>query len=99
MKIKADFVTNSSSCSFTIPKRYLNEIQILFIKDHIEIGEAIMEINPKWDFGWRDAWIVKDMGDELEISTTMDNFDMKLFLEAIGVPEEAIENYNHSNIW
>lgn len=99
MKIKVDFVTNSSSCSFTIPLRYLNEMQILFIKSHIEIAMVLTKMNPKWDFGWRDKWLVIEYEDHIKLDTMMDNFDMSLFLKCIGVPEEAIENYDHSNTW
>lgn len=97
MKIKIGFVTNSSSCSFTIPKRYLNEMQIMAIKDHIEFAHMLSEKYPDWDFGWADAWKVTEFEDRLELDTSMDNFDMHFFITCIGVPEEAIQDYDHSN--
>ena len=99
MKIKCDFITNSSSCSFTIAKRYLNEMQIMAIKDHIEFAHLLSQKNPDWDFGWADEWKVTEFDDRLDLDTSMDNFDMSFFLKCIGVPDEAIEDYDHSNGW
>jgi hypothetical protein len=98
MKMKMDFVTNSSSCSFTIPKKYLNELQVIAIKKHIEFAMLLGTLYPKrWDFGFRDEWTVVEHEKILEVKTYMDNFDMQVFLDAIGVPREALENYEHSN--
>lgn len=41
MKVRVDFVTNSSSSSFVISKKHLDEEQILAIKQHISLGKKI----------------------------------------------------------
>ncbi len=43
MKIRAGFVSNSSSSSFIIKKEDLSESQIVLIKQHIEIAKKINE--------------------------------------------------------
>lgn len=41
MKIRKDFVTNSSSSSFIISKKYLTEEQLEAIRNHSKIGERL----------------------------------------------------------
>lgn len=96
MKIKADFITNSSSCSFTIATSYLNEMQIVAIINHIEFAFLLDQLYPdKWNFGWAEKWKVDVYSDRIEVDTSMDNFDMETFIRAIRVPEEAITDYDH----
>jgi hypothetical protein len=97
MKIKLDFITNSSSANFTIPKIHLNEKQILMIHSHIELGNALMcNENRNWNPTQNDGWQVRETKDAIEGSTYMDNFDMLWFLEKIGIKRDHI-NYSHSN--
>lgn len=79
MKSRQGFVSNSSSSSFVIRKRYFSEYQIHLIKN-----------NPEDSFK-EDPWYITE--DEWEISgyTSMDNYDMAEYLEKIGVDLKNIK--------
>ena len=85
MKIRSGFVSNSSSSSFVIDKRRITAAQFTLIQNHSEEG-AKYGIS---DSG--DAWFIEDAEMYLKGSTYMDNFDMRLFLERIGVDMTCVE--------
>lgn len=85
MKIKIDFVTNSSSASFIILKKKLTKLQIVLIKNHIEATNMLKE-------SYYDCpWSISEDKDWIEGDTSMDNFDMEWFLETIGVDADDIK--------
>jgi hypothetical protein len=78
MKIKSDFVTNSSSASFVIGKYYVSGYQRDLIFNHEEIAED-------------QAWEISENHDTISGYTNMDNFDMYAYLESIGIPMEYLK--------
>lgn len=84
MKIRNGFVTNSSSSSFLISKKILDEDQIYAIRNHGEIGE---ELGLSYA---EDAWGIDENDDYISGSTYMDNFDMAELLGILGISRSNI---------
>lgn len=78
MKTRMALVSNSSSCSFTILKKDLDNHQIYMIKNYNETAKNLGMDNDA------SGWSIEDTGDALKLSTDMDNFDMNDFLTRIG---------------
>jgi hypothetical protein len=98
MKFKPDFVTNSSSANFIIPKNILSREQIIALYHHIELGEAIAKRVKKYDhlFNRGDQWLIYEDKKYLYGETSMTNFSMKWFFREIGIDENQVE-YHSSN--
>jgi len=95
MKIRTGFVSNSSSSSFVISKYILSAIQVDKIYNHINIDdeEFDSQCGQPIDSKYRELnfpWTITQTEHEIRGSVFMDNFDMKNFLEAIGVKEKGI---------
>ena len=89
MKTRSGFVSNSSSSSFVIKKDNLCFMQVLMITKYRKTIETLFEDE---DFGYiDDFWEITEDDDEVRGSTSMDNFNIGLFLDKIGVKKEAIE--------
>ena len=82
MKIRNGFVSNSSSSSFIIEKKYISLVQHEEIKNQGGNANAC------------DAWTIEDNynGDHkyIHAHTWMDNFDLIQFCVDIGIPREKI---------
>lgn len=87
MKIRSGFVSNSSSSSFVIDLYVLSRKQIDQIKNHCNVAKELdLDVNHDW--WWKIG--INDGAGVLWGKTNMDNFDMALFLHAIGVKDEDI---------
>ena len=87
MKVRGDFVTNSSSSSFVIAKKHLDEEQIEAIEDHFALAENIgMPIDHKWDFPWN----IRQNDKYITGYASMDNFSMDAFLRLIDVNMDIV---------
>ena len=94
MRLKTEFITNSSCASFTILKHYLSPHQIELIYDHInESNNYIVHRGPQREIfnGPGSQWNIVETETSIEGNTSMDNFDMTWFLLQIGVDEDHIE--------
>ena len=87
MKIRNGFVSNSSSCSFIIPKEILSAVQIDMIKNHIEYAK---ENFPQLNADCCNAWDIEENEEAITACTSMNNFSMYKYLLLIGVKEEHL---------
>lgn len=81
MKIRRDFVTNSSSSSFIIAKNNLSRNQLFAIEHVAELAEKLNMPNSSEASSWR----IDQDEDFVRGYTYMDNFYMYEFLEKIGI--------------
>jgi hypothetical protein len=85
VKIKASFVTNSSSASMIIEKSVLNDFKIICLKHHIETANLITKVPSRHPFSMYDRWEIGEDRKYIYGVTSMDNFDMRWFLAALNI--------------
>jgi hypothetical protein len=87
-KIRNGFVPNSSSSSFIINLDDVSTYQCWLIENHIDHAAKYF---PDLHSRPTDAWNIIMKADTIEGETFMDNFDMKKFMENIGVNLESVK--------
>ena len=98
MKIRAGFVSNSSSSSFIIKKENLTKYQIKAIKNHKEIYNKLPKIIKRcndMNYG-ADGWTIEETDKDIRGYAYMDNFGMGDFLRIIGVDTDDIHRYEYN---
>lgn len=88
MKTRTGFVSNSSSSSFVLARNVVSEKQLGHIQDHLAYAKL-----KGWQQGYTsdyDAWDITVTDTEIRGYTSMDNFDMREFLDYVGVPTTAV---------
>ena len=86
MKIRTDYVTNSSSSSFIIAKRNLDNDQIEAIRNHWSLAKKMGMIDEKWDY----AWTINENDKYITGYVFMDNFQISDLFDKIGINNDAV---------
>ena len=88
MKLRSGFVSNSSSASFILLKKYLTEEQIKKI-----LSYDMKEIEHEGGYG--ECWSIKDEEDIIRGITSMDNGILNDIIREMNPPMKALLEWSH----
>lgn len=98
MKQRNGFVSNSSSSSFIINKKDLTTQQIADLKDINEIIKNLPELDPD-NYFYDSCWNIVENTDNVSGYTTMDNYNIKIFLKYLNIDPNKIEWNTDDDEW
>jgi len=104
MKIRADFVTNSSSASFIIPKDNVTHLQKVLLLNHIKFEYLLLPEKDKPYYNRKantfvfsgDEWSIFEDEENICGVTSMDNFDMERFLKLMKLKDYTFKDHDYS---
>lgn len=86
MKIRTDYVTNSSSSSFIIAKRNLDTDQIKAVREHWTLAKKMGMIDEGWDYPWQ----IEENDSYITGYVSMDNFQISDLFDKIGIDDSIV---------
>jgi hypothetical protein len=96
VKTRLGFVSNSSSCSFSIKLEDITALQLHCLKEHIQMAQ-----NMKWDDGCGsppsdgEQWDINEGSQYVCCEVFMDNFDLvKFATEILGIDQNKMHNWH-----
>ncbi len=95
MKSRLGMVPNSSSASFVVSKKKLNDVQKWLIVHHNEcfhlIGhdDAVQYISKRKNGTYDTGWDIMETNDAILGGTMMDNFGMQSYFDLCGIKHKV----------
>jgi hypothetical protein len=82
MKRRLGFVSNSSSSSFIVRKKFLDTTKLELVRRHDEVAKELQVSN------YEDTWSMTEHEAYFDFDTTMDNCNLRMMFDSLGIPNE-----------